>query len=46
MTTKRMILTGKITKRDGKIVSETLTGDLWDTIGFGRLGREKFPNER
>lgn len=44
--TKTVIITGKIIKRDGKIVSETLRGDLWDTIGFGRIGRERFPNER
>lgn len=46
MTTKRVLLTGKIIKRDGRIVTESIKGDWTTSLTFGRIGREKFPTER
>ena len=45
MTTK-VLLTGKITKRGGKIVTESIKGDWLTALTFGSIGREKFPTER
>lgn len=46
MTTKRVLMTGKITKRNGRIVEESVRADWLTSLTFGCIGREKYPTER